>query len=52
MAERFILTAMCEVQLKGRKGAMDLMLVLGLNETMDQLVIATSVRWNGDVLSR
>ena len=28
------------------------MLTLGLNETMDQLAMANSVRWNGHVLRR
>ena len=36
------------VQLKDEKRTEDLMLVL--NETVDQLVMANSVRWYGDVL--
>ena len=44
--------AMCEVQLKGRKISTDLMLMLGLNETMDQLDMANSVRWYGHVLRK
>ena len=28
------------------------MLMLGLKETMDQLAVANSVRWNGHVLRR
>ena len=43
---------MCGVQLKGRKGSMELMFMLGLNETMDQLSIVNSVRWYGHILSR
>ena len=31
---------------------MDLILILGLNETKDQLAIANSVRWYGHVLRR
>ena len=32
--------------------SMNLMLMLGLNETIDQLAMANSVRWYGDVLRR
>ena len=35
--------AMCGVQLKDRKRSTDLMLMLGLKETIDQLAIANSV---------
>ena len=35
--------AMCGVQLKDRKRSTDLMLMLGLNKTIDQLAIANSV---------
>ena len=41
---------MCGVQLKDKKRCMDLMLMLGLNETVDQLSMANSVRWYGHVL--
>ena len=44
--------AMCGVQLKDSKRSTDLMLMLGLNETIDQLAMANSVRWNGHVLRR
>ena len=44
--------AMCGVQLKGRKRSKDLMLMLGLNETIDQLAMSNSVRWYGHVLRR
>ena len=44
--------AMCGVQLKDRKRSMDLMSMLGLNETIDQLVIAKSVHLHGHVLRR
>ena len=33
-----------------RKRAKDLMLILGLDESMDRLAIANSVRWCGHVL--
>ena len=44
--------AMCGVQLKDRKRSTDLTLMLGLNETIDQLAMANSVCWNGHVLRR
>ena len=44
--------AMCGVQLKDRKRSMNLMLMLVLNETMDQLAMANSDRWHGHVLRR
>ena len=43
---------MCVVQLKDRKRSTDLMFILGLNETIDQLAMANSVRWYGHVLRR
>ena len=51
MTERSIERAICGVQVKDRKRAKDLMLVLGLNKTMDQLAITNSVhveerRWS------
>ena len=42
----------CGVQLKDRKRSMDLIFMLGLNETMDQLAMANSVPWYGHVLRR
>ena len=44
--------AMCGVQLKDRKSSADLMLVLGLSETIDPLVITNSVHMYGHVLRR
>ena len=44
--------AMCGVGLKDRKRSTDLMLILCLSETIDQLAMANSVRWNGDALMR
>ena len=41
---------MCGVQLKDRKRSTDLMFMLGLNETVDQLATENSVRWYGHVL--
>ena len=43
---------MCRVQLKGKKRSMDLMFMLGLNETIDQLAMANSVHLYGHVLRR
>ena len=44
--------AICGVQLKDRKGSTDLMLMFGLHETIDQLVMANGVRWYCHVLRR
>ena len=44
--------AMCGVQLKDRKRSTDLMFMLGLNETIDQLAMANSVRWYGHLLRK
>ena len=41
MIERSMVRAMCGVQLKEGKRSRDLMLMLGLNETIDQLVMQT-----------
>ena len=43
---------MCGEQLKDRKRSMDFILTFGLNETIDQLAMASSVRWYGHVLRR
>ena len=37
---RFMVRAMCEVQLKGRQMARGLMLILGLCESINQLAMA------------
>ena len=50
--ERSMVRAMCGVQLKDIKTSMDLMLMLGLNGTMDQLAMANIVHWPGHVLRR
>ena len=41
--ERGIVRAMCGVQLKDRKRSIDLMFLLGLIETIDQLAMENSV---------
>ena len=50
--ERSIVRAMCGVQHKNVKRYMDLMFMLGLKETMDQLAMTGSVCWYGHVLRR
>ena len=50
--ERYMVIAMCGVQLKDRKLSTDLMFMLGVNETIDQLAIANSVHWYDHVLRR
>ena len=50
--ERSIVRAVCGVQLKDRKRSKDFMLMLGMNETIDQLAMANSVHWYGHVLRR
>ena len=44
--------AMCGVQLKDRKRSMDLMFMLSLMETMNQMALANSVCWYGHVMRR
>ena len=41
--ERSMVRAMCGVQLKDRKQLTDLMLMLGLSETIDQLAVAVFI---------
>ena len=41
-SEISVVRAMCGVQLKDRNRAKDLMLMLGLDETIDQLTLANS----------
>ena len=43
---------MCGVQLKDRKRSTDLMFMLGFNETIEQLAMASSVGWYCYVLRR
>ena len=43
---------MCGVKLMDKKSTNDLMQMLDLNETMDQLAKANSVRWYGQALGR
>ena len=44
--------AMFGIQLKDRKRSTDLMSMLSLNETTDQLAMTYSARWCGHVLRR
>ena len=44
--------AICGVQLKDRKISTDLMFMLCLHETIDQLAMASNVYWYGHVLRR
>ena len=49
---RSMVRAMCRVQLKDRNRSMDLMLMLGFNETIDQLAMANSACWYGHAEER
>ena len=51
-AERSMVRAICGVQLKDRKRYTDLMFMLGLLETIDQLAMVSSVSWYDHVLRR
>ena len=50
--ERYMVRAMCRVELKDRKRPTDLMFMMGSKETIDQLAMANSVHWYGHVLRR
>ena len=50
--ERSLVRAISGVQLKDRRRSTDLMHILGLSETIDQLTMANSVHWYGHVLRR
>ena len=50
--ERFVVRAMCGVQLQDRKRYTDLMFMLGLNETIDRFAMANCVCWYCHVLRR
>ena len=50
--ERSMVRAMCGVQLKDGKRSTDLIFMMGLNKSMDQLAMANSVCWYGHVLRR
>ena len=52
MTEKSMVRTMCGVQKKARNRSTDLMFMLGLKETMDQLAMAISVHWYGHVLRR
>ena len=50
--KRSMVREMCGVQLKDGKRSTDLLLISGLNEMIDELATANSVRWYGHVLRR
>jgi hypothetical protein len=50
--ERAMVRAMCGAKLMDKKRTKDLMEMLGLEETMDQMAMANGVRWYGHVLRR
>ena len=50
--ERAMVRAMCGVKLMDKKKTVDLMEMLGLKESVDQLAKANGVRWYGHVLRR
>ena len=50
--ETIMVRSMCGVELMDKKSTKDLMQMLDLNETMDMLVKANSVRWYGYVLRK
>ena len=50
--ERAMLRAMCGMKLMDRRNTDELMDMLGLNETLDKMAIASGVRWFGHVLRR
>ena len=45
-----MVSAMCDVQINDRKRSTDLMYMLSLRETIDQLAMVSSVGWYGHVL--
>ena len=50
--KRFMVRAMCRIQLNYRKRAKVMMLMLSLDDTIDQLAMANSAHWHGHVLRR
>ena len=52
MTEGSMVRAMCGVQLKDRKRSRDLLFMLGLKESIDQLAMANSVHLYAHVLRR
>ena len=50
--ERAMVRNLCGVKLVDKKSTRDLMQMLDLNETIDQLAKANSVRWYGHVLRK
>ena len=50
--ERAMVRSMCGVKLVDRKNTEDLLKVLGLKETLDEMAQANGVRWYGHVVRR
>ena len=50
--ERAMVGSMCGVKLADKKLTKDLMQMLDMNETIDQLANANSVRWHGHLLRK
>ena len=50
--ERSTVRALCGIQLKDRKRANDLIKMMDLNETIDQLAMANSLHWQSRVVKR
>ena len=50
--DRFMVRAMCGVQLKDNKRAKHFMFMMGLKEIIDQLATASCVRWDSHELRR
>ena len=50
--KRSMMRVICGSQFRNRKRSMDLMVMLGSNKTIDQVAMASSVRWYGNVLRR
>ena len=50
--ERAMVRSMCGVKLVDKKNTEDLLKVLGLKETLDEMAQANGVRWYGHVVRR
>ena len=50
--QRSTKTAICGVQLKNRRNANDLILMIRLNETIEQSAMANNVHWHNHVLGK
>ena len=47
-----MVNTICGVQIKDKESSMDLISILGLNQTIEQFALANIVRWYGHVLRR